>query len=290
MKGGAVVFQQNNRYERMIRLPCGGCQDCRLANVRDWAVRSVHEDQMSETSCFVTLTYDEDELPPDHGLDKTEWQLFAKKLRNKVGSFRFVMCGEYGERLRPHYHALLWGIDFDQDKLLIKDEQGLKTFKSKQLEEVWNKGLCTVQDVTWGTASYCASYVMKKAKGEEAIEQNCERVDAETGECFQVPNEFALMSTGDAKKGTRGIGYSWIKKYLGDVYPGDFVVVNGGNKFRPPRYYDKVLSEEDPSMFLAMKKKRLMRATEDQMNQTPERLAVKAELTRLRVAEKKKKL
>lgn len=35
-----------------------------------------------------------------------------------------------------------------------------------------------------------------------------------------------------------GIGLTWFEKYKSDVYPHDYVVVNG-SKVRPPRYYDK---------------------------------------------------
>ena len=37
-----------------------------------------------------------------------------------------------------------------------------------------------------------------------------------------------------------GIGASWMEKYADEVYPRDYVVVNG-KKAKPPRYYDKML-------------------------------------------------
>ena len=37
-----------------------------------------------------------------------------------------------------------------------------------------------------------------------------------------------------------GIAYDWIRKFKNDVYPNDFVVIRGGIKCRPPRYYDNI--------------------------------------------------
>jgi beta-mannanase len=42
----------------------------------------------------------------------------------------------------------------------------------------------------------------------------------------------------------KGIGAEWIEKYKSDVYPNDYVVING-KEVRPPRYYDSFLSETE---------------------------------------------
>lgn len=46
---------------------------------------------------FVTLTYDEEHLPPDGSLRKRDLQLYLKRLRRRL-PFRFFAAGEYGER------------------------------------------------------------------------------------------------------------------------------------------------------------------------------------------------
>jgi hypothetical protein len=41
-----------------------------------------------------------------------------------------------------------------------------------------------------------------------------------------------------------GIGHAWFQKYKKDVYPHDYVVVNG-KQMKPPRYYDSLLPEKE---------------------------------------------
>lgn len=52
-----------------------------------------------------------------------------------------------------------------------------------------------------------------------------------------------------------GIGYTWFQKYGGDVYPKDFVTVNG-TKYRPSRYYDSLYARKNPYKFDQVKQKR----------------------------------
>lgn len=76
-------------------IKCGQCMECRLAYSREWAIRITHEAQMHDRNCFLTLTYDDDHL-----------QKFFKRLRHHF-EFKYVACGEYGERRRrPHFMRL----------------------------------------------------------------------------------------------------------------------------------------------------------------------------------------
>ena len=45
---------------RDIKLPCGKCIGCRLEHGRQWAVRSLHETQLHQHNCALTLTYSDD--------------------------------------------------------------------------------------------------------------------------------------------------------------------------------------------------------------------------------------
>lgn len=59
-----VVFDKRDGFvDRPVFLPCGGCIGCRLERAQAWAVRCVHEAQMHEANCFITLTYDDEHLP-----------------------------------------------------------------------------------------------------------------------------------------------------------------------------------------------------------------------------------
>lgn len=64
-----------------LTLPCGQCTGCRLERSRQWAMRNMDEAQMSEKNCFLTLTYDDVNVPEDGGLNKKDFQDFMKRLR-----------------------------------------------------------------------------------------------------------------------------------------------------------------------------------------------------------------
>lgn len=193
---------------------------------------------MHDRNSFVTLTYAPEHLPHDGGLSLDHWQLFAKRLRKKIGSFRYFMCGEYGdENLRPHYHACIFGVDFSGDRVLFKRERGNTLFQSALLAETWRYGFCSVGELTFESAAYVSRYILKKRTGPQAAEAY-ERVDPDTGECFQVRPEFVCMSR------RPGLGSKWFEKFSGDVYPSDEVIFKG-RRFRPPRFYDEKLPAED---------------------------------------------
>ena len=203
-------------------VPCGNCIGCRIDRSRAWAIRCVHEAQTHENNCFITLTYNDKNIPSGGGLRPIHLQNFFKELRRKYSSktIRYFACGEYGdENQRPHYHACLFGLDFD-DKLVHSTTNGVPLHRSPTLEKLWRKGYSTVGNVTWESAGYVARYIMKKITGEQSDSHYMNR---ETGELIQP--EFTRMSN------RPGIGKAWFDKYhLTDLYPQDFVII-GGKKY-----------------------------------------------------------
>ena len=234
---GGIKFDSKRGYADMpLKLNCGQCLGCRLERKRSWAIRCMHERQMHSQNCFITLTYDNEHLPEDRGLHVSHWQKFAKRLRKKHGKFRYMHCGEYGEKtLRPHYHALLFGLDFDDTVELQQTDQDFPLRVSASLSKLWKNGFHTIGDITFDSAAYVASYCAKKYTGKKA-ETEYERVDPETGECWDVAPEYATMSR------RPGLGSKWIEKYEGDVYPDNFVIMKG-QKWKPPDFYDKKLEK-----------------------------------------------
>lgn len=264
--GGQIVFSRAKGWsDRPLDLPCGQCIGCRIQKSRVWAMRCVHEAQMHEKNSFVTLTYSPKHLPKDGGLHVRHWQLFAKRLRKKVGSFRYFHCGEYGsENQRPHYHALIFGLDFSGDRSFHTERAGNRLYKSKLLEDTWGRGFCSVGDLTYESAAYVARYCLKKITGPEATAAY-ERVDPDTGECFQVKPEYVSMSL------KPGIGSKWFDKFKSDVYPADEVVIEG-RRFRPPRFYDDKLPEKELEVYQAQRMSRVGKRLDDL---TPDRLEVR---------------
>lgn len=276
--GGGVAFDSKKGYaDRPLELPCGQCIGCRVERSRQWALRCVHEAQMHGANCFVTLTYSDENLPGDGGLHVEDWQKFAKRLRKSVGAFRFFHCGEYGDaNRRPHYHACLFGLDFSDDRVLLRRSGEHSLFVSPLLTRTWGLGHCSVGDLTYESAAYVARYVCKKLTGPEG-EVEYSRVDESTGEVTRVCAPYVTMSR------RPGVGSTWFEKFSAEVYPSD-EVVHKGRRFRPPRFYDGKLSEEELDQ---VKGKRAARVALRKEDLTPDRLRVRevvadARLSRLR--------
>ena len=275
----SLVFSPRNALQPddPINISCGQCVGCRLERSRQWAVRCMHEAQMHERNCFITLTFSPEELEKRENplsIDKRDFQLFMKRLRKRYGKgARYFYCGEYGEKnSRPHYHACLFNCDFD-DKRLFKMSNGIPLYVSDELNKLWPFGFATIGDVTFESAAYVARYVMKKINGKQAEEEGTYwRYDAETGEGFHVEPEFCYMSR------RPGIGKEWFEKYKEDVYPNDYVVVRG-KKARPPKYYDKLLEQDDTYALDDLKMARIENAYQWIDEQSEERLKAREKCT-----------
>lgn len=198
----------------------------------------MHEASLHEESSFLTLTYDDEHLPYQGQLVYPHFQDFMKRLRYHTGKkLRFYMCGEYGETHdRPHYHAILFGHAFFDDRLLLKRTSAGSLYSSALLDSVWKRGMCSVGDVTFDSAAYVARYVVKKVNGARA-EEHYTRVDGITGEVYQKVPEFSRMSLQNG-----GIGAGWLEKYSSDVINAGAVMTYNVAR-GVPRYYNKMLEE-----------------------------------------------
>lgn len=176
---------------------------------------------MYTDSAFVTLTYDDANLPPGNTLNKTHLQLFMKRLRKIYPpGLRFFACGEYGEKtLRPHYHLLMLNQDFT-DKRLIKTGSEYNLYASATLSKLWPMGHHAIGDVNFNSAAYVARYCMKKITGKNADSHYNGRQP-----------EFIVMSRNP------GIGSYYLQKYATEIYTHDNVIVNGVPSSLP-RFYD----------------------------------------------------
>lgn len=212
-----ITFELRHGYVDMpVKVPCGKCVACKLERSRQWAMRLLHEASCHASSLFVTLTYDDAHLPPGETLVKRDLQLFFKRLRKACGPCRYYAVGEYGSRtFRPHYHALLFGVDFADAVVFSRDDRGVCLLRSPELESIWGLGFAPFGEVTFESAAYCARYCLTK-------------------EAHSFPDrlpEFSIMSR------RPGIGSLWSFLYGQEVYRHDSCVVRG-RASRPPRYYD----------------------------------------------------
>lgn len=259
---GDVVFVERKRYDivRELQLPCGQCIGCRLERSRQWAMRCMHEAKCHDKNAFVTLTYSDEHLPENGSLRYDDYQRFMKRVRKafEPSTIRFFMCGEYGDNLgRPHYHACLFGIDFEDKKYWRTTESGSKSYRSELLERLWPAGASEIGDVNFESAGYIARYCVKKVTGDMAEHWYGDKVP-----------EFCQASR------RPGLGRPFLEKFGSDIYPHDHVIVRG-KEVKPPKYYDKIFKKESPDVFEDLQARREAKGRSNWKDNTPERLAVK---------------
>lgn len=265
----------------ILMMPCGQCIGCRLRYSRNWAIRCMQESLSFENNCFITLTYRPEKLPPGGTLVLRDFQLFMKRLRKKYGAgIRVAYCGEYGDlKGRPHYHALLFNLDFQDKSLKFLSKRGDKVYESKSLDDLWtdpsdgvNYGNARIGDVTFESCAYVARYVCGKILGKRAG-GFCREMDPETGEILdeRLPEFFKTSRD-------RGIGRDWFERYRNDVFPNDFCLVRRDGKLIQcgvPPYYSRLYENFHPELYQGVRQKRLDSALKFSTDGTPERLAVR---------------
>jgi hypothetical protein len=248
-------------------------------------MRCIHEAQLHENNCFITLTYNDENLPQNGSLTKSDFQKFIKRLRKFIApaKLRYYMAGEYGTSFgRPHFHACIFGYDFHDKKLHQRTASGSVLYTSKDLEKLWTYGYSSIGDVTFESAAYVARYIMQKQTG-KVDPNHYTFCDLQTGELIKLQPEYNQMSL------KPGIGADWYRKYKNDVYPHDFVEIRG-KKLKPPKYYDQLYSKENPYEYDQILYTREKQAKLRPEEHSYERLLVKETVQKAKLQQLKRKL
>lgn len=199
----------------IIHAPCQKCNFCLQNRRADWSFRLQQEQKNASSSWFITLTYDEANQPlitvDDEvyaTLNKTDVQLFLKRLRKANGTFKikYYFVGEYGgDTYRPHYHAIIFNVQPSTLNQIIK---------------IWGKGFVSVGQVEPASIHYVAKYVLNSHDDWKPL-----------------ANPFALISQGIGKRYLTVAGHHHKKSLQ------NFVVNDSGERQRIPRYIkDKIFS------------------------------------------------
>lgn len=213
-----------------VPVPCGRCPPCQKRRVSQWSFRLLQQEKISESSLFVTLTYDTRYVPISAKgfmtLDKKDFQKFMKRLRknsNQNEKITYYACGEYGSRnYRPHYHAIIFNA------------------RSAEVERSWQLGEIHIGKVSGASIAYTLKY-MNKGKI-IPMHQNDDRIP-----------EFSLMS--------KGMGSNFLSPSIIDYYKKDlsraYVTNPDGHKIALPRYYkQKIYNENEQRIQAFICKKR----------------------------------
>lgn len=221
-----------------MAFPCGKCYPCKQRRVSGWSVRLMAEEKQATSAYFVTFTYNTDHVPITNrgfmSLDGRHPTLFFKRLRKiNQAKIKYFLAAEYGtERMRPHYHAVIYNASLEsligkrfatQVRMGNIRLDGYHPFECK----LWPHGHITIGDVTHASVGYTLKYMMKDAK--IPLHKNDDRTP-----------EFQRMS--------KGLGLSYLSPAMVNWFYADpvrrfYSPLLDGKKAPLSRYYKKKLYE-----------------------------------------------
>lgn len=209
----------------MQQVPCGRCLECLKLRVNSWYVRLMSELKSSESAYFITLTYDDDNLPFDDSghmvLNYSDTQRFWKRLRKSNDSktdskIKYFLVGEYGSKTyRPHYHAICYNV-----------------IDAEDIGKAWTLGMVHIGKVSSASIFYTLKYALKRS--------------VKIHKSSQDPRvlEKALMS--------KGLGANFLTDRMVQYYQDDVsrpVTMLGNTKLPLPRYYrDKLFDDKQKAL------------------------------------------
>lgn len=207
-----------------VTVPCGKCIGCLQRRRNDWSTRLEYELEIASSAWFVTLTYNDKEVPVGEGcltLCKRDVQLFMKRLRKTTKNMiRYYMVGEYGENTqRPHYHAIIFNVTDDKEEMYDKVVSAWRNARKCEI------GHIDIGNVTPASIAYVTKYMIQLA-----------------GTNYDGREKpFSLMSR------RPGIGHDYLRRYE-KFHKKDsernYVSCPGGSKRALPRYYkEKIYSK-----------------------------------------------
>lgn len=249
------LTETSDRFGQYV--PCGKCYNCLQKKRSVWTNRMMKENKEANSGYFVTLTYNEENIPLvdvwnfDIGtLYRPDLVNFIKRLRTNVAKWtyvsddwfkksektgkwspkvRYFACGEYGKYgNRPHYHIILWNLPTD----FVEEDPVHGKIYSDLLDSTWSKGIVDVGTVTEASCHYVAKYTL-----DPLVNENWRILDQE------IQKPFAVMSRNP------GIGNSYvtdeIKRHFRDSKV-SFTLSDEGHKKPLGRYYKEKIFEDYP--------------------------------------------
>lgn len=211
---------------RTRKVPCGKCPNCLKNRALAWMFRLQQHQKISQSADFLTLTYDDENLPfTENGLmtlEKRDITLFNKKLRKYVAEkypenppLKYYQVGEYGgQTSRPHYHSIMFNLP-----------RGIG--KQQYLGSIWAKGLISADECNARTIAYVTQYLQKTPPWNPDPDDDRTRY-------------FSSMS--------KGLGVSFLTPQMINYYQSHmipYIVGQDGQKLIMPRYFkEKIYTDE----------------------------------------------
>lgn len=205
-----------------VLVPCGYCWQCKDTRFKEWNFRLSEEHKNAYNGWFVTLTYDQENIPiitadgeilkgvhnrgsptiymphvsafikalrQEQEVQVTKWRKEDKPVKRL--KIRFYAVAEYGsETMRPHYHLLIFNL-----------------YEQIDIHKVWKKGFVTREIITEGRIKYVSGYNLDKdrypktsLKPTTRMSQGIGRAYLERGKKWHIDNEELYSPTGGRKQ------------------------------------------------------------------------------------------
>lgn len=231
MNCDSPFYVQKKAALEAVPVGCGKCPSCKKRRVDGWVFRLLQEEKISQTSHFITLTYDTRFVPITKNgfmtLRKEDFQNYMKRLRKLCpdAKLKYYAVGEYGSQTkRPHYHAIIFNVP---DTQLFVDAWFLN---GQQI------GSVHVGAVSGDSIAYCMKYIDKPH-----TRMMHGRDDRE--------KEFPLMS--------KKLGANYLTDEMVAYHQSDltrlYATKEGGHRVALPRYYrNKIYSEDQQKQQLRL--------------------------------------
>lgn len=189
----------------MLTFPCGKCSICKKESLNEWYVRLLAELGDKKTAKFITLTYNDNNMPLDLSLKMKHIQLYIMRLRKySENNIKYFYCGEYGEKTkRPHYHMILFG-----------------DISDKIIKENWVYGFTHIGSVNSKSIRYVLNYTQKENQGYSKYREIL----------GEIKPPFQKMS--------KGLGLNYMIKNEKQIADNGCIIIQG-YKYKIPRYYIK---------------------------------------------------
>lgn len=143
-------------------VPCGKCVECVRSRQSGFFVRSYLEQERSTSLYFLTLTYNNENVPVGEfgslTLRRKDLINWKKRVRHKVKLTSYAFIGEYGSKThRPHYHGLVFNLTKKEIDYICEDWQNHHGFSSSYSIPLYSSDASAV-------ANYVSKYVVKPSE------------------------------------------------------------------------------------------------------------------------------
>lgn len=221
---------------------CGKCLPCLKKRKAQWSYRIENEQRHSISSYFVTLTYDDDNLPDGNIVERDHHKLFIELLKFYESWPEMSIRDDYSyeEFQRASVRSGEYSIDYNYDDYPLR-YYGIVEFggasgrvhwhyllfnvlDKRNIEKAWQAGIVQIDDCNINTIDYVLKYMMKNRD-------------------LNIPNEKRECSFMSKGIGMQGITEEFIKQIS---EPDNNQVINSrGHKVALPRIYRKRFMDKD---------------------------------------------